>query len=85
MKKLKKWKNSKGTAIKFFNDEEKVPVGYNFIKCNVKFEVKMDFAREIHFVVGGQITSPPEYLAHSSVLSRDSIRIDLLIALTGVG
>ncbi len=51
----------------------------------MKFEVKMDFAREIHFVVGGQITSPPEYLAHSSVLSRDSIRIDLLIALTGVG
>jgi hypothetical protein len=53
--KTKKKKNNKVTTTKFLNDEEKKPVAYISIKCNVKFEVKMDFARKIHFIVGGHL------------------------------
>jgi hypothetical protein len=36
-------KNNKVTTTKFLNDEEKKPVAYISIKCNVKFEIKMNF------------------------------------------
>jgi hypothetical protein len=40
----------------------------------------MDFTRKARFVAGGHMTDPPPTLTYSSVVSRDSVRIALLLA-----
>ena len=46
------------------------------------FDVKMgeNFRRKAQFVVGGHTTETPSTLTYSSVVSRDSVRIILLVA-----
>ena len=55
-------------------------IGYQEIKCHVIFDVKMDFTRKARFVAGGHMTTTPDSLTYSSVVSRDSIRIAFLVA-----
>ena len=45
------------------------------------FNIKMDgdFARKSCFVEGGQNTNPPSSITYSSVVSRDSVRIALML------
>ena len=54
--------------------------GYQKITCHLIFDVKMDFTREAKFVAGGHLTDPPESITYSSVVSRETVRIDFLIA-----
>ncbi|KAL7525855.1 hypothetical protein ACHAWF_001533, partial [Thalassiosira exigua] len=60
----------------------KVPAlrGYQEISCHIIFDVKMDFTRKARFVANGSTTDTPSTLTYSSVLSRDSVRIALLVA-----
>lgn len=67
-------------AFRILLDDEKVPVGYQFIKCHMIFDVKMDFTRKARLVAGGHMTEIPASLTYSSVVSRDSVRIAFLIA-----
>jgi len=39
-------------AFQFLEDEERVPVGYKWIRCHMVFDVKMDFTRKARFVAG---------------------------------
>jgi Reverse transcriptase (RNA-dependent DNA polymerase) len=55
-------------------------VGYQEIKCQMIFDIKMDFTRKARFVAGGHTTETPTSLTYSSVVSRESVRIGLLIA-----
>jgi hypothetical protein len=55
-------------------------IGYQEIKCHVIFDVKMDFTRKARFVAGGHMTQVDGSSTYSSVVSRDSVRIALLIA-----
>jgi Reverse transcriptase (RNA-dependent DNA polymerase) len=55
-------------------------VGYQEIKCHMIFDIKMDFTRKARFVAGGHTTDPPTSLTYSSVVSRESVRIALLVA-----
>jgi Reverse transcriptase (RNA-dependent DNA polymerase) len=72
-------------AFKVLNDDEKVPIGYQHIRCHMIFDVKMDFTRKARFVAGGHMTTTPASLTYSSVVSRDSVRIAfLLAALNGI-
>ena len=59
-----------------------IPNGYQEIKCHMIFDIKMseDFRRKARFVAGGHMTETPAVLTYSSVVSRDSVRIGLLIA-----
>ena len=59
-----------------------IPIGYQEIKCHIVFDVKMgeNFRRKARFVAGGHLTETPTSLTYSSVVSRDSVRIALLIA-----
>ena len=55
-------------------------VGFQEIACHMIFDVKMDLTRKARFVAGGHLTEPPASIAFSSVVSRDSVRLALLIA-----
>jgi hypothetical protein len=44
------------------------------------FDVKMDFMRKTRLVAGGHVTEPPLVLTYASVVTRESVRIALLIA-----
>ena len=62
--------------------EKDLPAGYQKICCHIVFDVKMgeNFRRKARFVAGGHVTETPATLTYSSVVSRDSVRIALLIA-----
>ena len=59
-----------------------LPPGYQQIKCHMVFDVKMgeNFHWKARFVAGGHTTETPSTLTYSSVVSRDSERIILLVA-----
>ena len=59
---------------------EKAPVGYKEITCHLIFDLKMDMTRKARYVAGGHLTDVPTSMTYSSVVSRDSVRIGLLIA-----
>ena len=61
---------------------EHIPLVYQKIKCHMIFDVKMgeNFRCKARFVTGGHTTETPTSLTYSSVVSRDSVRIILLIA-----
>ena len=68
-------------------DVKHIRPGYQQIKCHMIFDVKMceNFRHKARFVTGGHTTETPTSLTYSSVVSRDSVRIILLItALNGL-
>jgi len=75
----KEMKNNR-LAFKVLEEDDKVPIGYKWIKCHMVFDIKMDFTRKARYVAGGHMTDPPATLTYSSVVSRDSVRIAFLLA-----
>ena len=68
-------------------DISQIPPGYQQIKCHMVFDVKMgeNFCRKTRFVVGSHTMETPSTLTYSSVVSRNSVRIILLVvALNGL-
>jgi hypothetical protein len=61
---------------------EGIPTGYKHIKCHFIFDVKLgeNFRRKARLVAGGHMTGAPSSITYSSVVSRDSVRICLLLA-----
>ena len=55
-------------------------VGFQDIGCHLIFDVKMDFTRKARFVAGVHTMEAPSSIAHSSVVSRDIVRIKFTIA-----
>ena len=62
-------------------DIDKIPIGYQKIHCHMIFDVKLgeNFRRKARFVAGGHTSETPTSLTYSSVVSRDSVCIILLI------
>jgi hypothetical protein len=57
------------------------PPDHQFIRCHMIFDVKMeDFRRKARLVAGGHATKAPATLTYASVVSRETVRIALLIA-----
>ena len=67
-------------AFKFLDKGDPPPVGYTQIRCHIIFDIKMDLTRKARFVAGGHMTDPPSSMTYASVVSRDSVRIALLLA-----
>jgi hypothetical protein len=67
---------------KWEKKESELPPGYQKIKCHFIFDIKMgeNFRRKARLVANGNETETPLALTYSSVVSRDSVRIALLIA-----
>jgi hypothetical protein len=61
-------------------EEVKHVPGYKRIPGHIIWDVKMDFTRKARYVAGGHRTDPPKAITYSSVVSRESVRIALLLA-----
>ena len=62
--------------------QNKALVGYQEIKGRWIFDIKMDekFTRKSRFVAGGHMNKPPSSMTLSTVVTRESVRIALLLA-----
>jgi Reverse transcriptase (RNA-dependent DNA polymerase) len=70
-------------AFQVFDGERKqLSPGYQEIKCHMIFDVKLgkNFRRKARYVAEGHATDPPSSITYSSVISRESVRVTLLIA-----
>ena len=67
------------------SNKEDLPPGYQQIKCNMIFDIKLgdNFSRKAQLLGRGHTTTAPSSIKLSSVVSRDSFRIDLTITLLG--
>ena len=63
-------------------DGEGTPIGYQKIQCHIIFDVKLgeNFRRKARLVAQGNQTEDPDVLTFLSVVSRDSVRIALILA-----
>jgi hypothetical protein len=70
-------------AFQDIEESEKVPIGYQFVRCHMIFDFKAgSLKRKARYVDGGHMTEPPAALTYASVISRESIRIGLIIAVS---
>jgi hypothetical protein len=79
---MKEMANVRIAFEKFKGEKKDLPPGYQEIKCHMIFDVKLgeNFRRKARYVAGGHMTEPPASITYSSVVSRESVRIALLIA-----
>ena len=68
-------------AFQILDENEEVPIGYNFIRCQMIFDVMMeDFRRKSRLVAGGHMTDTPVAITYASVVSREIVRLALMLA-----
>ncbi len=68
-------------AFKLLLDGQSAPIGYHKISCHMIFNIKMeDFCRKARLVAGGHQTKTPATITYASVVSRETVRIALLMA-----
>jgi hypothetical protein len=68
-------------AFEDLEENEGIPIGYQFVKCHMIFDVKVgSLKRKARYVAGGHMTEPPAAATYASVVSRESVRLGLLIA-----
>jgi hypothetical protein len=68
-------------VFKVLDEEAHEPVNYQFMKCHIIFNVKLeDFRRKARLVAGGHMTDPPAVATYASVVSGESVRIALTAA-----
>jgi hypothetical protein len=79
---IKEMKNVMPAFERWEGKESELPPGFQKIKCHFIFDIKMgeNFRRKARLVANGNETETPAALTYSSVVSRDSVRIALLIA-----
>ena len=78
---MQKEMNNVMVAFKILKEGESAPPGYQQIPCHMIFDVKLDnFTRKARMVAGGHKTETPATLTYASVVSRDSVRIALMMA-----
>ena len=62
-------------------DDDKPPIGSQYMKCHMVFSIKMeDFSKKAHLVTGGHMVEAPKHLTFVCVVSRESVRIALTLA-----
>ncbi len=75
------WKSAEGVTLEQArSSKEPLMIGFQEIRCQVIFDVKMDFTRKARFVAGGHTTDTPGSITYSSVVSSDSVRLAFVIA-----
>ena len=75
-------KNVMPAFERWVGNERELPPVFQNIKCHFIFDIKVgkSFRRKARLVANGNETETPAALTYSSVVSRDSVRIALLIA-----
>ena len=77
------WKemSAVNVAFKILEDDDKPPIGSQYMKCHMVFSIKMEgFSRKACLVAGGHMLEAPKSLTFASVVSRESVRIALTLA-----
>ena len=64
-----------GIAYEVFGEGEKRPPGRNKVTLHLVFDVKMDFKRNVRWVIDGHKTPDLIGLTYMGVLARDSMQI----------
>jgi hypothetical protein len=68
-------------AFDILPDDKAVPIGYQKIPCHMIFDEKMEgFKRKARLVAGGHRTRAPATITYASVVSRETVRIALMLA-----
>ena len=68
-------------AFKIIDDGEMAPRNHQFVKYHMIFDIKMDnFRRKASLVAGVHMTTAPAAFTYASVVSRETVRIDLNLA-----
>ena len=68
-------------AFKVLSDGTSVPIGHQFVQCHMEFNIKMDdFRQKARLVTGGHITKAQATTMYASIVLRETVRIDLMIA-----
>ena len=68
-------------AFKILVEDGNPPPCYKKIRCHMIFDISMeDFRRRTRLVAGGHITKPPDIIMYAIVASRETIRIELIVA-----
>ena len=78
----KEMKNVRIAFEEWKGKENEIPPGYQKIKRHIIFQIKLseNFQQKARFVAGGHMTETPASLTYSTVVSRDSVCIILMIA-----
>ena len=80
-KSIQKEMNNVKVAFHILDDDRPIPVGYQYMDCHLVFDIKFDgFTFKSRMVAGGHMVDTPSFLTYASVVSRDTVRIALLIA-----
>jgi hypothetical protein len=73
--------NNVRVAFHILDDTQSIPPGYQYMACHLVFEVKFDgFRYKSRMVAGGHMVDTPSFLTYASVVSRETVRIALLMA-----
>ena len=68
-------------AFKILQDGKLAPIDHQFVHCQMVFDIKMeDFRCKARLVAGGHMTMAPATIMYTSVVSREIVRIALMIA-----
>ena len=78
----KEMRNVRPTFEVFEGNNDQLPVGYQFMKCHMIFDVKFkgNFRHKAQLVAGGHMTKTTVTLTYSSVVLCDSVWIALTLA-----
>ena len=72
--------NDVRVAFKILPDGKPVPIGHQFVQCHMVFDIKMeDFRRKARLVAGGYMTKTLATIMYASVVSKETVRIALMI------
>ena len=63
-----------------FTKDGKIPIRHKHIDCHMIFDIKMDLTQKAWLVAEGHQMDPPKESVYSSIISKDSVRIILMIA-----
>ena len=79
-KAIQKKMSAMKVAFKNLDDEERPPIGSQYMKCHMVFSIMMeDFSRKACLVAGGHMVEAPKSLTYESMVSRASVRIALTL------
>ena len=68
-------------GFKILDEGENPPPTYQDIRCHMTFDIKMeDLQRKARYIKGGHATVAPTTLTYASVVSQESVRIAITIA-----
>ena len=68
-------------TLKILPNKTRALIGHQFVECDMVFDIKMeDFKWKAWLVTEGYMTKAPETITYVRVVSRETVRIALMIA-----